>query len=178
MPPLVAEGHAVAGMTRSAEKAEMLRGIGAEPVVVDVYDAAALRDAVVGFGPDLVMHQLTDLPDEVAEIEARAEANRRIRIEGTRNLLAAAGAAGAPRFLAQSIAWTPPTPGAAETLEEFGAMVLDAGGLLLLYGQFYGPDTYFPDGPPATGPRIHVDEAARRTLDLLDAPAGRVEVVE
>src|SRR3954471_17524207 len=67
VPLLVADGQVVAGTTRSESKAGMLRELGAEPVVVDVYDAAALRDAVVAFGPDLVMHQLTDLPQDPAE---------------------------------------------------------------------------------------------------------------
>jgi nucleoside-diphosphate-sugar epimerase len=89
-------------MTRSPGKAELLRKLGAEPIVVDVYDAAALRDAAVAFEPDLLMHQLTDLPDEVERIPEMSAANARIRTEGTRNLLAAAEAAGAPRFLARA----------------------------------------------------------------------------
>lgn len=129
VPLLVAEGHEVAGMTRSPGKAEALRELGAEPVVADVYDAAALRDAVVGFGPDLVMHQLTDLPDDPAKIPEFGGFNSRIRTEGTRNLLDAAAAAGARRFLAQSIAWR--LPGEAHApVDEHEAMVLDAGGVV------------------------------------------------
>jgi len=63
VPLLVADGHVVAGMTRSQEKADGLVAIGAEPVVCDVYDAEALREAVVAFGAETVIHQLTDLPD-------------------------------------------------------------------------------------------------------------------
>jgi nucleoside-diphosphate-sugar epimerase len=107
VPLLVAAGHEVAGTTRSEERAELVRGLGAEPVVIDVYDAEALRDAVVAFDSDLVMHQLTDLPDDPAEVAASVAANARIRDEGTSNLIAAAKAGGADRFLAQSIAWTP-----------------------------------------------------------------------
>src|SRR5690349_4365178 len=103
VPLLVAEGHVVAGTTRSESKATMLRELGAEPIVVDVYDAEALREAVVAFAPDLVMHQLTDLPSDPAQIPERAADNARIRDEGTANLIAAAQAAGAERFLAQSI---------------------------------------------------------------------------
>lgn len=55
--------------------------------------------------------------------------------------------------------------------------VLDAGGAIIRYGQFYGPDTYYPTQLP-TPPRIEVGEAARRTLSVLDAPSGIVEVVE
>jgi nucleoside-diphosphate-sugar epimerase len=181
VPLLVADGHVVAGTTRTESKAAMLRELGAEPVVVDVYDAAALRDAVVAFGPDLVMHQLTDLPHEAAEMAgpnaaAAAAANARIRDEGTANLIAAARAAGTERFLAQSIAFIP--GGGPESRERHERQVLDHGGVVLRYGMFYGPGTYHEDGNPEDGPRIDVREAARRTLDYLEAPSGVVELVE
>jgi nucleoside-diphosphate-sugar epimerase len=178
--PLLAEaGHEVAGMTRSPEKVEMLRELGAEPVVVDVYDASALVEAVVAFEPDLVMHQLTDLPGAAAEIPAKAGANARIRTEGTRNLIAAAAATERePRLLAQSIAWRLPGD-SHRSVEEHERMVLDAGGVVLRYGRFYGPGTYYEDEddrpePPA----IHVAEAARRTLEALAAEPGVMEIVE
>src|SRR5919197_369592 len=90
VPRLVAAGHDVAGMTRTPGKLELLRGLGAEPVLCDVFDVAALRDVLMGFGPDAVVNKLTDLPDREV---ARNEANARMRREGTRNLLAAAEAA-------------------------------------------------------------------------------------
>jgi len=108
VPLLVAAGHDVAGMTRSAGKADALRGLGGEPVVCDVYAAAALNEAVARFRPDAVMHQLTDLADEADKIPALGARNDRMRREGTRNLLAAARAAGAGRIYAQSIAWKLP----------------------------------------------------------------------
>jgi uncharacterized protein YbjT (DUF2867 family) len=174
-PLLVAAGHAVAGTTRSAGKAELVRGLGAEPVVVDAYDAEALREAVVAFGPEMVMHQLTDLPDDAAEIPDHAAGNARIRDQGTANLIAATRAAGAARFLAQSIAWIP--AGGAESRERHESQVLDFGGVVLRYGQFYGPGTYYEAEPPEP-PRIEVGEAARRTMDVLDAPSGIVTVAE
>jgi nucleoside-diphosphate-sugar epimerase len=82
VPLLVADGHQVAGMTRSAAKADALRASGAEPVVCSLFDAAALRDAVVAFEAEAVMHQVTDLPDERARIPEFADANARIRREG------------------------------------------------------------------------------------------------
>ncbi|MEU4387485.1 NAD(P)H-binding protein [Promicromonospora sp. NPDC023805] len=105
LPLLVAAGHDVTGTTRSAERAGMIEKAGGTPVVVDVYDVDALTAAVIESQPDLVMHQLTDLPDNAADIPARAAANSRMRTEGTANLLAAALAAGGARMLAQSIAW-------------------------------------------------------------------------
>lgn len=176
-PLLVAAGHEVAGMTRSPDKVEMLRELGAEPVVVDVYDREALTEAVVAFEPDLVMHQLTDLPSNPAEIPAKGSANARVRTEGTRNLLAAAQAAGSPRFLAQSIAWRLPG-NAHDSVDEHERMVLDAGGLVLRYGRFYGPGTYHPDeGDLPEPPRIDVREAARQTLPHLEDPSGIIEIV-
>ena len=175
LPLLVDAGHAVAGMTRSQERAAQVESLGASPVVCDVFDADRLAGAVAEFGPDLVMHQLTDLPDRADEIPAYAARNDRIRTEGTRNLLAAAHAAGSTRFLAQSIAWTP--PGAGEVIAEHEEMVLEAGGVVVRYGQLYGPGTYYPEQAPAA-PRIHVDDAARQTLALLDAPSGVVVLAE
>lgn len=180
LPLLIADGHTVAGMTRTEAKAATLAQAGAEPVVCDVFDADALRTAVAAFAPDLVMHQLTDLPDDVSQIGEFGERNDRMRQEGTRNLLAAATDAGVPgaRFLAQSIAWELPGERGEHT-RAFERMVLDAGGVIIRYGQLYGPETFYPDPdalPPP--PRVHVDEAARATVGLLNAEPGIVEVVE
>ncbi len=176
VPLLVAGGHEVAGTTRSEAKAELLGELGAEPVVVDAYDAEALRAAIVALSPDLVMHQLTDLPDDSDRIAETGDANARMRTEGTRNLLAAAEAAGAPRFLAQSIAWKLP-PHRQPSVDKHEALVLAAGGVVVRYGQFYGPGTYYEDEPPDP-PRIGIAEAARRTVPLLDAPGGIVTLAE
>ena len=176
VPLLVAAGHVVAGMTRSPEKADRLRSIGADPVVCDVYDADALREAVVAFGAEAVIHQLTDLPDDEASIPRFEAANARIRREGTRNLLAAARACGASRIMAQSVAWDLGGDAGAAVREHERA-VLDAGGVVIRYGQFYGPGTYFEDEEPPP-PRIHVDEAARRTVPALDAPPGLILVTQ
>jgi len=169
VPLLVAAGHEVAGMTRSPEKAESLRRLGVEPFVCDVFD----RDALGHIDADVVIDQLTDLPDDVEELPASFDANDRMRTEGTRNLIDAAGGA---RVLAQSIAW-PVTGKRQEAVEEHERMVLDRGGVVIRYGQLYGPGTYYEDEPPDP-PRVHVDEAARRTMDFLDAEPGIVTVVE
>lgn len=174
VPLLLESGHEVVGMTRSAEGVESLRRQGAEPVRCDVYDAPALAAAVAGASADLVMHQLTDLPDDVARLPDGRAANARIRTEGTRNLLAAAAAAGVDRIIAQSIAWRTADHA---PVEEHERMVLAAGGVVVRYGQFFGPGTYHPDGPPPP-PRIAIDDAARRTLELLDAPSGIVTLVD
>ncbi|MEV5833273.1 NAD(P)H-binding protein [Nocardia sp. NPDC052112] len=176
LPLLIEAGHEVAAMTRSANKADQVRSAGAEPVVCDVYDLDALTAAVVACQPDLVMHQLTDLPDDAALLPELAGANARIRSEGTRNLIAAAQAAGAKRFLAQSIAWDPPA-GRGAVIREHEAAVLDIGGVVVKYGQFYGPGTYYESELPGH-PRVHVDDAAARTVSLVDTPSGVVVIAD
>jgi len=176
VPLLVQAGHRVAGMTRTPQKEQLLRELGAEPVVCDVYDAARLTEALRAFAPDLVMHQLTDLPDDVRQIALYIRRNNRIRTEGTSNLLEAARAAGAERFIAQSLASTP--PGAGRAIRKHERMVLDFDGVVLRYGWLYGPGTHMPGRRRPPPPRIHVDEAARRTVELLDAPTGVIVVSE
>ena len=175
VPLLVADGHTVAGMTRTPGKTGQLEALGAEPVVCDVFDAAALTEAVTAFRPDAVMHQLTDLPDHVSQLAGFAARNDRIRTEGTRNLIAAAKAAGAGHFLAQSIAWRP--PGRGQVVDEHEHQVLEAGGVVVRYGQLYGPGTFYEDRIPEH-PRIHVDAAARATPPLIEASPGVVVVAE
>jgi nucleoside-diphosphate-sugar epimerase len=148
VPLLVGAGHDVAALTRTPAKAERLAALGAEPVVADALDREALARVVRAFAPDLVMHQLTDLPDDAARTADMGAANARIRTEGTRNLLAAARAAGASRFLAQSIAWELPPAGAAPIAQHEG-MVLNFGGVVLRYGQFYGPGYLLRGESPA-----------------------------
>jgi len=176
-PMLVERGHTVAGTTRSEEKAELVRGLGAEPFVVDAYDAQGLRGIVVDWSPDLVMHQLTDLPDDASEIPRKGKDNARIREEGTANLIAAAEAAGAERFLAQSIAWTPAAGNESREALERQVLSFDGIGVVLRYGQFYGPGTYYESEPPDP-PRIEIGAAACATVSNLEAESGIVEIVE
>ena len=107
VPLLLHRGWQVVGTTRSTEKANALAAAGAQPVVVDVFDAQALQRAIVAARPAVVLHELTDLPaglDPARMTEAIAR-NARMRSEGTANLVAAALAAGVSRIVAQSIAW-------------------------------------------------------------------------
>jgi nucleoside-diphosphate-sugar epimerase len=176
LPLLTSAGHEVAGMTRTAAKASRLAELGAEPIVCDVFDAAALTEAVVAFGADAVIHELTDLPADPALIPEAAAANNRLRREGTHNLIAAARSAGAPRFLAQSVAFQLPGDSGAAIVEHEAA-VLDAGGVVLRYGYFYGPGTYH-ENEKAPAPSIHVEQAARETVQALDRESGIVTIVD
>ena len=177
VPFLVAGGHTVAGMTRSPQKAHMLDELGAESVVCDVFDPDDLTRAVTEFGPDVVLHQLTDLPDRAEDIPKFAERSNYMLVRGTRNLLAAAAAAHAARVIAQSISWELPDENSRAAYEEHERAVLEAGGVVIRYGQLYGPGTYYEADPPPP-PRVHVDDAARQTVPALDVPLGVTLVVD
>src|SRR3712207_3059258 len=92
IPLLRKGGHEVVGMTRSQERAEGLRELGAQPVVADAFDAAGVERAVVDARPDVVIHQLTDIPKAINPKKQKEQfaGNDRLRVEGTRNLAAAA----------------------------------------------------------------------------------------
>lgn len=162
LPALSAAGHEPIAMTRSPEKADALRARGIEAVVCDAYDAAGLERAVVEAAPDQVVHLLTDLPADInmRRFEREVQSTGRLRREGTRNLIAAARAAGVSRIVAESIAFiyapegewvkdeeaplaTATLPAAAEPIADLERQVLDAGGIVLRYGQLYGPGTAF-----------------------------------
>ncbi|WP_040790495.1 NAD-dependent epimerase/dehydratase family protein [Nocardia paucivorans] len=175
LPLLVAAGHQVAGTTLSPDRAEAIRAAGGVPVVCDVYDLDALTSAMVVFAPDLVIHQITALPDDPARLMTSAVAVARMLTEGTANLISAAKAAGAQRFLAWSTVLS--LPGSGDILAGHENAVLEMGGVVVRYGHLYGPGTYYQGEPPAP-PRIHVDEAAARIASLLEAPSGIVVLVE
>jgi nucleoside-diphosphate-sugar epimerase len=182
VPLLIADGHMVVGTTRSRDKAKALRQAGVAPVVVDVFDAKLLAEAVQMAAPEVVIHQLTDLPDDSSSLAGSREANARIRIEGTRNLIQAARAVGAKRMIAQSIAFIyAPGDGARVETDALGMQpdgtpdatlrgvmsleqqVLgtpDLAGVVLRYARLYGPGTWNEGGPKGTG-YVHVDAAAQ-----------------
>jgi nucleoside-diphosphate-sugar epimerase len=176
LPALLERGDEVAAMTRRPERAEALLALGAVPVVCDVYDLDELTRHMVDFAPELVIHQLTDLPDNPGEIASGAAANARMRREGTHNLLSAARQAGATRLLAQSVAWEPAGDGAVAKAE-LEAGVLGFGGVVVRYGQLYGPGTYHPDTPPEP-PRVGVATAVAATVDALDLPSQIITVCD
>lgn len=196
---LVDDGWLVVGTTRSADRAAMLRDIGVEPAVVDVFDEARLLDVARQARPAVVIHQLTDLPPALdpAQMPAARVRNARIREVGTRNLVAAAAAVGATRMVAQSIAFAY-APGPMPYREDAPLNLDDPGfaatgravaslerqvlaapfeGVVLRYGRLYGPGTGF-DRPHGSGP-LHVDaaaDAARRAIDR--GPTGIYNVAE
>lgn len=176
LPLMLAGGHVIAAMTRTPGKVDGLRATGVTPILCDLFDGATLTAAVKDFEPDLVVHQVTDLPDQIDKLADFLPGNDRVRGEGTRNLLAAAQAAKAPGLLAQSIAWRS-GPGTGPVLDAHENGVISAGGTVLRYGFFYGPGTFFESEPPGH-PRIHIDEAARRTMPFLAGPPGIFTIAE
>jgi 2-alkyl-3-oxoalkanoate reductase len=109
VPQLVARGHEVVGMTRSGSKQDLVRGLGARPVVADALDPDAVVQAVAAAEPEVIVHQLTALSGNLSVREARrpdrsvaATMTNRLRTEATDHLLAAGRAVGARRFVAQS----------------------------------------------------------------------------
>jgi nucleoside-diphosphate-sugar epimerase len=192
--------HEVVGMTRNPAKTEMLRALGIAPIVVDVLDAGAVAQAVAAARPEVVIHQLTDLPSApgTSGYPAAQQANRRLRIEGTRNLMQAAKMAGARRAVAQSIAFVyapgegthaeeDPLDLAAEgvrqltvqgivALEREVLMMPGIDGVVLRYGYLYGPGSWY-DVPPKT-PSVHADAAAHAALLAVSKGAGIYNIAE
>ncbi len=183
VPLLRAAGHTIVGTTR--DKAAAVRALGAEPAIVDVFDSAALERALAAAAPQVVIHQLTDLPHAPGTpgYEAGLERNARLRIEGTHNLVAAAKAAGVKRLIAQSIAFiyapcegtrieSDPLDLAAvgtrrRTVEGVAALehaTLEMPeGIVLRYGLLYGPGTWF-EREKRGAPSLHVDAAAQAAV--------------
>jgi nucleoside-diphosphate-sugar epimerase len=191
VPMLLAAGHEVTGTTRSPERAEWLRAEGARPAVLDALDEAALAAAVREAAPEAVIHQLTSIPQRLdpRSIERDFVLNDRLRSEGTRILIGAARAAGAERLIAQSIAFSyaPGAPGtlhtehdpllgddqapaafrrSAASVRELERQVLDARGLVLRYGYFYGPGTSISAGGSMG------QDISRRRLPVIGRGAG------
>ena len=109
VPMLVERGHEVTGMTRTSAKQDLIRGLGARPVVADALDPEGVARAVAEAEPEVVIHQLTaiDASRFGRSLDKTFALTNRLRTEGTDHLLAAANAAGARRFIAQSVAGWP-----------------------------------------------------------------------
>ena len=171
MKRLAAAGHAAFGMVRSGSSNAALSEVGAEAVIADALDAASVTAAVAKVRPDVIINQLTSLPKRYTptDMEAAAERDARVRIEGNKNLIMAARQTGVGRFLVQSTGfWYAPGEGLADENERFAydaspgvaagaqryaeleAMTLNQTtfeGVALRYGFFYGEGTWFiPDG--------------------------------
>lgn len=186
---LIADGHAVVGLTRSPDRGRAIRAAGGEAVLCDVLLERQVVDAVAKAAPDAIIHELSSLPSQLdaKNLSAQLAPTNRLRREGTRNLIAAARAAGVPRLLAQSIAFAyaptgdwikdesaplaldapPPQDEVVAAVAELERQVLEASGTVLRYGNLYGPETYFG----AQG--AYAKLAAKRQLPIVGAAEGR-----
>jgi nucleoside-diphosphate-sugar epimerase len=218
---LLADGHEVVGTTRDPARAEALRARGAEAVVLDAFNADAVRAAVAAARPEVVVHQLTTLPQDPTpkSMAAAVDANARLRRETVPTFVDAARAAGARRVIAQSISFVTKPDGRPVHDEDAplwadepsqktnveGVLALEAAvrgagdleGVVMRYGFFYGPGTWYaPDGAMATMIRkrrypiigsgegrssfVHVDDAVDATVRALDAsvPGGTYNITD
>jgi nucleoside-diphosphate-sugar epimerase len=169
---LVAAGHSVDGLTRTAAKAHIINELGARPIIANALDPADLRNAVLSSSPDAVVHALTAIPARGPLFPSDMRPTNLLRVEGTRNLLDAAIAAGARRIIAESMVFIYGFGdfGASTMTEDRGHAVIapkpwllpsiialvdeerqileasrngDIEGVVLRFGGFYGPRTGF-----------------------------------
>ena len=188
---LITAGHSVVGLTRTAARAETIRRTGAEPVVADALDAAAIHSAVLAAKPDVIIHEMTDLTGatDLRHFDRAFASSNRLRTEGTDHLLAAAREAGVKRFIAQSFCgWAfartggsvkteadeldpdPPeelrrTLAAIRYLEQAVTNSSKPEGIVLRYGAFYGPGTGVFD-------RAMIEQIRHRRVPLIGDGGG------
>jgi nucleoside-diphosphate-sugar epimerase len=188
---LVLAGHSVVGLTRTAAKAEAVWKMGAEPVVADGLDAAAIRTAVLSAAPEVIIHEMTDLggATDLRHFDRAFAGSNRLRTRGTDHLLAAAREAGVKRFIAQSycgwpyarvgvavktendeLDWDPPaqlrrTLAAIRYLERTVTSSPGPEGIVLRYGSFYGFGTGMLD-------RSVIEQIRHRRVPLVGDGAG------
>jgi nucleoside-diphosphate-sugar epimerase len=210
IPLLTAAGHDVFATTRKRDRQAQIAARGGEPILLDALDRSGVLATVASLRPEVILHQLTDLAEGVGP------GNAIVRIQGTRNLVDAARATGVSRMISQSIAWVVAPVGAAGTAPATVDDPLDpdpseprAGtiaavralenatfeleqGIVLRYGQLYGPGTWYArDGKfglaamngdlpatPAIANLLHIHDAARAAVAALDWPAGLVNIVD
>lgn len=191
VPRLVNRGHRVTGLTRTPAKTDLLRKLGAEPVVADALDEKAMHDAVVAARPDVIVHQLTDLKgaSDLRKFDRTFASSNRLRTAGTDYLLAAAQDCGAKRIVAQSFCgWpyarigghvktedapldrNPPQElrGTLDAIRHLEHVVTTTPGLVgvaLRYGGFYGPNTGFCE------PTI-LEQIRKRRMPLIGGGTG------
>ncbi|MCZ6776780.1 MAG: NAD(P)-dependent oxidoreductase [Ignavibacteria bacterium] len=191
LPLLIHSGHEVTAMTRSQDHTNQIREYGGKPVVCNVFDKEKLYEAVVAAKPDVLIHQLTNIPRRInpRRVNKELAATNRLRAEGTTILLEAARLASARRFIAQSVAFAYGPSGQSKAVEE-EPLYLDCPsavadlvqaisklesavpgvpgiqGIVLRYGYFYGPGTiYATDGSFA-------EDVGRRRIPIVGNGQG------
>jgi len=211
-------GHQVIGMTRAGGRVDRLRELGAEVATADAFDSKTVLNAIEAAAPDAVIDQLTWLPAKPADIIKSLPNDTRLRRDGGANLLAAAEAAGVRRYIVQSRGFYLDAPegqladeaaklrhdapgevgNSMRATGEYDEQVLatpSLDGVVLRYGFFYGPGTWYrPDGAMAETVRkrelaiigegnavwsfVHIDDAVAATVAALTAEPGVYNVVD
>jgi nucleoside-diphosphate-sugar epimerase len=199
VPQLLAAGHEVTGMTRSASKEDLVRSLGARPAVADALDSDQVASAVAHANPEVIIHQLTAISEvNMTHLDRDFALTNLLRTEGTDHLLAAARAVGARRFIAQSFAGWPfarvggpvkteedpldnaPPKAVRETMAAIryleravtGADWIE--GIALRYGGFYGPGTSISREPGA----FHADAVRKRRFPIVGKGTGVLSFVQ
>ena len=206
--PLITEllkrGHSVVGMTTNETRARNLERQGAEASIVNAFDSEAVETALRRAKPEVVIDELTSLPKELGDMPKYAAGDRKLRIEGGGNLLRAAIACGARRYLQQSSGFflksaegtladesspldlngSPSVSASARTYTELEGRLFSSGaieGVALRYGFFYGPKTwYFPGGAAADAvtkqkyPVVGKGQGVSSFVQIEDAAVGTV----
>jgi nucleoside-diphosphate-sugar epimerase len=188
---LIAAGHSVVGLTRTAAKAEIIERMGAKPVIADGLDAAAIRAAIDSSKPDAIIHEMTDLSgaSDLRHFDRSFASSNQLRTKGIDILLTAAKESGVRRLIAQSFCGWPyartgepikterdaldPDPPAEfratlkaiQYLEQAVAGSLKPEGIVLRYGAFYGPGTGMLD-------RVMIEQMRNRRVPLIGDGAG------
>jgi nucleoside-diphosphate-sugar epimerase len=165
-------GYEVTGLTRSSEKLELLRELGVEAAVCDVYDVDALLRLARAVQPEVVVNFVTDLAS------GSREANSRVRREGGKNLISAATATGAARLVTESVAFTLDADAAAAVHElEEASRAFAGASLILRFGRLWGAGTLYEVSPGR--PAVHIETAGAEAARLIaQAPAGTYVVTE
>jgi nucleoside-diphosphate-sugar epimerase len=193
---LVEKGHEVVGLT--TKRPEVVQELGATPAVANAFDPQGLKEEVVKASPELIVHALTRIPHTAYLTPGRLKINDRLRIEGTKNLLEAARAAGTLRMIAESITFAfrgrseenmqpldrmGSFQRSVEAIKSLESQVLEFEGVVLRYGFFYGPGTSMEDEVPKAIKRrmmpivgagtgwwslIHMDDAAAATVAAIE----------
>lgn len=219
--PLIAEltrlGHSVTGMTQSDTGAQKLIALGASAAIADAFDPASVEKALRQSQAEIVIDELTSLPKNPADMPAYSVRDRKLRLEGGGNLHQASLASGVRRYIQQGSGFfLKPGPGLADesvglaidaspgvaasaqtyaTLEERTLKPQSMEGVVLRYGFFYGPNTWYnPDGGSADQARaqqlpvvgeglgvwsfVHIEDAAIATAAVLTAEPGIYNIVD
>lgn len=219
--PLIAElirrGHRVTGMTRSDKGAKALTELGASVARVSAFDAFAVEQALRAAKAEVVIDELTALPAKQSDMPSAAAGDEKLRLEGGGNLLRAATNCGVRRYIQQASGFflepgsglatesdglavnaSPGVAASAQTYVELESRLrstTDIEGVVLRYGFFYGPGTWYcREGAAADQFRaakipligdgqgvwswVHIDDAALATVNAIDGPAGTYQIVE